>query len=394
MFKCRLFIIVSIARVILILPLLYDSSSIKQALKLSCCMCVIHTNSQFNGQPRTIDKTTLLLFHSKFNLSIERYDDCKPRAKISWIYTISSVIVVWLVCPAYQNGLLFPHTFYYFDNTISRLTERILVGGVPPLITALCLLRIVSVTVTPPGAAPNVMEESNLRILFRLSVEMKIYKFTQEVLSPVVVAVNFVFSMAGSVSKNKQNWSSIRWFPKSTYDICSPKLDRRLINVVFLYSVSLTLSLNPWVINIELTCLLKIEISSLNDSEEHTSPPWTPGSRGVHVANSHFSNISAKSGNNGCLEERKAERAKTLIFISIGPHSTCRQSARREYIINKQSDLIATWRVFFRKATHQKDNPTNQPSPVAAAAAYRTSRPENNGLKGPQNGSAFVFPNS
>ena len=43
-------------------------------------------------------------------------------------------------------------------------------------------------------------------------------------------------------------------------------------------------------------------MSSLNDSDEHTSPPATPGSRGVHVASSHFSNISAKSGNSGCLE--------------------------------------------------------------------------------------------
>lgn len=58
-----------------------------------------------------------------------------------------------------------------------------------------------------------------------------------------------------------------------------------------------------------LTCLLKIEISSLNDSEEHTSPPWTPGSRGVHVASSHFSNISASRGNNGCLE-RKGKKTR------------------------------------------------------------------------------------
>lgn len=42
-------------------------------------------------------------------------------------------------------------------------------------------------------------------------------------------------------------------------------------------------------------------MSSLKDSEEHTSPPATPGSRGVQVANSHFSNMSANSGNNGCL---------------------------------------------------------------------------------------------
>lgn len=53
------------------------------------------------------------------------------------------------------------------------------------------------------------------------------------------------------------------------------------------------------------TCLENTAISSLKDSEEHTSPPATPGSRGVHVANSHFSNISANSGNNGCLHKIK-----------------------------------------------------------------------------------------
>lgn len=58
----------------------------------------------------------------------------------------------------------------------------------------------------------------------------------------------------------------------------------------------------PRVGAIILTCLLNIAISSLNDSDEQTSPPCTPGSLGVHVANSHFSKISAKSGNSGCLE--------------------------------------------------------------------------------------------
>lgn len=53
------------------------------------------------------------------------------------------------------------------------------------------------------------------------------------------------------------------------------------------------------------TCLLKTAMSSLKDSEEHTSPPATPGSRGVHVASSHFSNMSANNGNNGCLQKIK-----------------------------------------------------------------------------------------
>ena len=46
-------------------------------------------------------------------------------------------------------------------------------------------------------------------------------------------------------------------------------------------------------------------MSSLNDSDEHTSPPATEGSLGVQVANSHFSNISASKGNNGCLKRIK-----------------------------------------------------------------------------------------
>lgn len=54
-----------------------------------------------------------------------------------------------------------------------------------------------------------------------------------------------------------------------------------------------------------LTCLANTAMSSLKDSEEHTSPPATPGSRGVHVANSHFSKIRAKRGKRGCLQEKK-----------------------------------------------------------------------------------------
>jgi hypothetical protein len=48
-----------------------------------------------------------------------------------------------------------------------------------------------------------------------------------------------------------------------------------------------------------LTCLLNTATSSLNESDEHTSPPATPGSRGVHVASSHFSKINASRGNSG-----------------------------------------------------------------------------------------------
>lgn len=54
-----------------------------------------------------------------------------------------------------------------------------------------------------------------------------------------------------------------------------------------------------------LTCLEKTAMSSLKDSEEQTSPPATPGSRGVQVANSHFSKIRASRGNRGWLQQNK-----------------------------------------------------------------------------------------
>lgn len=62
-----------------------------------------------------------------------------------------------------------------------------------------------------------------------------------------------------------------------------------------------------------LTCLANTAISSLNDSEEQTSPPATPGSRGVQVANSHFSKISAKRGKRGCLQENTTVTNNTVI---------------------------------------------------------------------------------
>lgn len=57
------------------------------------------------------------------------------------------------------------------------------------------------------------------------------------------------------------------------------------------------------------TCLAKAAMSSLKESEEHTSPPGgvprpAPApSRGEHVANSHFSKTRASSGKSGCLGE-------------------------------------------------------------------------------------------
>lgn len=57
------------------------------------------------------------------------------------------------------------------------------------------------------------------------------------------------------------------------------------------------------------TCLAKAAMSSLKESEEHTSPPGgvpSPApapSRGEHVASSHFSKTRASSGKSGCLGE-------------------------------------------------------------------------------------------
>lgn len=63
------------------------------------------------------------------------------------------------------------------------------------------------------------------------------------------------------------------------------------------------------------TCLAKAAMSSLKESEEHTSPPGgvpspVPApSRGEHVASSHFSKTRASSGKSGCLETKGRERS-------------------------------------------------------------------------------------
>lgn len=71
------------------------------------------------------------------------------------------------------------------------------------------------------------------------------------------------------------------------------------------------------------TCLLKTAISSLNDSDEQTSPPATPGSRGVHVASSHFSNISASKGKRGCLKQRSylCKQPAAILCIILGSNT-------------------------------------------------------------------------
>lgn len=58
--------------------------------------------------------------------------------------------------------------------------------------------------------------------------------------------------------------------------------------------------------------MLNAAISSLKDSDEQTSPPWAPGSRGVHVASSHFSNTNANSGKSGCLKLRREKKYEEI----------------------------------------------------------------------------------
>ena len=64
-----------------------------------------------------------------------------------------------------------------------------------------------------------------------------------------------------------------------------------------------TVALDQFCLSSSPTCFEKTAMSSLNDSELHTSPPATPGSRGVQVASSHFSKIRASRGNKGCLKQ-------------------------------------------------------------------------------------------
>ena len=54
----------------------------------------------------------------------------------------------------------------------------------------------------------------------------------------------------------------------------------------------------------KITCLAKQPMSSLKESDEQISPPDTPGSLGVLVANSHFSKTRARRGKSGCLQKR------------------------------------------------------------------------------------------
>lgn len=108
------------------------------------------------------------------------------------------------------------------------------------------------------------------------------------------------------------------------------------------------------------TCLAKTAMSSLKESEEQTSPPATPGSRGVQVASSHFSKTRANRGNNGCLTGSATQRhthgdgcrgegARTVInkFGGFGflpyhhrhaPHFTTLPSGSRAWARNRKEE--------------------------------------------------------
>lgn len=77
------------------------------------------------------------------------------------------------------------------------------------------------------------------------------------------------------------------------------------------------------------TCLAKTAMSSLKESEEQTSPPATPGSRGVQVANSHFSKTSANRGNNGCLTGSATQRHTHGDGVQRGRSKNCNQQVWR-----------------------------------------------------------------
>ena len=92
-----------------------------------------------------------------------------------------------------------------------------------------------------------------------------------------------------------------------------------------------------------LTCLEKTAMSSLNDSEEQTSPPATPGSRGVHVASSHFSKMRASRGNSGCLKQKNAMQTELRLGGEFsGVRSTPEPNGSRRW----------TTHVFFKAARY------------------------------------------
>ena len=79
-------------------------------------------------------------------------------------------------------------------------------------------------------------------------------------------------------------------------------------------------------------------ISSLKDSDEQTSPPAIRGSRGVQVASSHFSKISARSGNRGWLKNNNTNLILMQYYETEIKSTVCTQIRRIYNLVTDEFD--------------------------------------------------------
>lgn len=115
-------------------------------------------------------------------------------------------------------------------------------------------------------------------------------------------------------------------------------------------------------------------MSSLKESEEQTSPPATPGSRGVQVASSHFSKTRANRGNNGCLTGSAQQRHTHGDGVQRGRSKNCNQQV---------------WRVRIPSLTQQARITLYSPS--SASRAWARKRKEKRPGSFPQRRSPSVL---
>lgn len=116
------------------------------------------------------------------------------------------------------------------------------------------------------------------------------------------------------------------------------------------------------------TCLAKTAMSSLKESEEQTSPPATPGSRGVQVASSHFSKTRANRGNNGCLTGSATQRHTHGDGVQRGRSKNCNQQVWRVRI----PSLLPQTRITldnpsFRQRAWARDRKEKRPGPFLSS---------------------------
>lgn len=98
------------------------------------------------------------------------------------------------------------------------------------------------------------------------------------------------------------------------------------------------------------TCLEKTAMSSLKESEEQTSAPATALSLGVQVASSHFSKMSASSGNKGCLQEeqrRRSDGAPTCFLLLKLYPTNLSHTAVHGFTLNVSSSSLQAQRDSF-----------------------------------------------